>query len=68
MKCKKHPLPKFTLMVNSSNVYSPAFIEDAIYTTHTHLYTHSQMLHGKLSVGWCLGVLSGQGGMQLHRF
>ena len=26
------------------------------------------MLHGKLSVGWCLGTLSSQGGMQLPRF
>lgn len=67
-KCKKHLLPKFTLMLNSSNVYSPAFIEDATYTTYMHLYTHSHMLHGKLSVGWCLGTLSSQGGMQLPRF
>lgn len=68
MKYKNHLLPKFTLLVNSSNVYSPAFIDDATYTTHIHKYTHSQMLHGKLSVGWCLGDPSSQGGMHLHRF
>lgn len=68
MKCRKHLLPKYKLILNSSNIYSSGSIKDTTCTAYIHLYIHSHMLYGKLSVRWSLGALSGQGGMQLQKF
>lgn len=63
MKWKPHLFTKSLLILNSSNMYSSASIEDTTYTIYTHLFTHSHRLHGKLSVEWCLGALPSRGGM-----
>jgi len=63
MKCRKHLLSKYKLILNSSNIYSPGLMKDTTCTAYIHLYIHSHMLYGKLSVGWSLRALSGPGGM-----
>lgn len=60
MKCKTHLFTKCLLLLNSSNMYSSAFIKDTTHTIYTHVFTHSHRLHGKLSVEWCLGALPSQ--------
>lgn len=41
MKCKKkNLLAKLKLVLNCSNIYSPALIKDATYTVYT--FTHTQ--------------------------